>query len=62
VTPGPGNDIDGAFATLAQMRPDAVLIATATLFLEQRAKVAKFAADHRVPTMFGMRDFVEVVG
>jgi putative tryptophan/tyrosine transport system substrate-binding protein len=47
---------------LAQMRPDALLIATSTLFLEQRARLATLAAYHRLPTIFGMREFAEAGG
>jgi putative ABC transport system substrate-binding protein len=59
---GRSDGIDAAFAILAQMRPDALLIATTTLFLEWRVKLATLAAYHRLPTMFGMREFVEAGG
>jgi putative ABC transport system substrate-binding protein len=62
VTAGSSDDIDAAFAMLAQMRPDALLIATSTLFLERRVKLATLAAYHRLPTIFGMREFVEAGG
>jgi putative ABC transport system substrate-binding protein len=54
--------IDAAFAMLAQMRPDALLIATTTLFLEKRVRLATLAAYHRLPTIFGVREFVEAGG
>jgi putative ABC transport system substrate-binding protein len=53
---------DAAFAMLAEMRPDALLIATTTLFLEWRVGLATLAVHHRLPTMFGMREFVEAGG
>jgi putative tryptophan/tyrosine transport system substrate-binding protein len=62
VTAGSGDDIDAAFAMLAQMRPDALLIATSTLFLERRVRLATLATYHRLPTIFGMREFVEAGG
>jgi putative tryptophan/tyrosine transport system substrate-binding protein len=62
VTAGSSDDIDAAFAMLAQMRPEALLIATSTLFLERRVKLATLAAYHRLPTIFGMREFVEAGG
>ena len=49
-------------AMLAQMRPDALLIATSTLFLELRVRLATLAAYYRLPTIFGMREFVEAGG
>ena len=62
VTAGSSEDIDTAFAMLAQMRPDALLIATSTLFLELRVRLATLAAYYRLPTIFGMREFVEAGG
>jgi putative tryptophan/tyrosine transport system substrate-binding protein len=62
VTASSSDAIDAGFAMLAQMRPDALLIAVTTLFLEQRARLAALAAIHRLPTMFGMREFVEAGG
>jgi putative ABC transport system substrate-binding protein len=62
VTAGSSDDIDAAFAMLAQMHPDALLIATTTLFLERRVRLATLAAYHQLPTIFGMREFVEAGG
>jgi putative ABC transport system substrate-binding protein len=62
VTAGSSDDIDAAFAMLAQMRPDALLIVTSILFLERRVRLATLAAYHRLPTIFGMREFVEAGG
>ena len=62
VTANNSDDIDAAFAMLSQMRPDALLIGTSTLFLEQQVRLATLAAYHRLPTMFGMREFVETGG
>ena len=62
VTTDTSDDIDAAFAMLTQMRADAVLIATSTLFLERRVRLATLAAYHRLPTIFGMREFVEAGG
>jgi putative ABC transport system substrate-binding protein len=62
VTADSSDAIDAAFAMLAQMRPDALLITTSPLFLELRARLATLAADQRLPTMFGMREFVEAGG
>jgi putative ABC transport system substrate-binding protein len=62
VTADSSDDIDAAFAMLAQKRPDALLIATSTLFLELRVSLATLAAHHRLPTIFGMREFAEAGG
>ena len=62
VTANSSDDIDAAFAMLSQMRPDALLIGTSTLFLEHQVRLTTLAAYHRLPTMFGMREFVEAGG
>jgi putative ABC transport system substrate-binding protein len=62
LTAGTSDDIDTAFAMIAQMRPDALLIATSTLFLERRVRLATLAAYHRLPAIFGVREFVEAGG
>jgi putative ABC transport system substrate-binding protein len=62
VTADSSDDIDAAFAMLSQMRPDALLIGTSTLFLEHQVRLTTLAAYHRLPTMFGMREFVEAGG
>jgi putative tryptophan/tyrosine transport system substrate-binding protein len=62
LTAGTSDDIDTAFAMIAQMSPDALLVATSTLFLARRVRLATLAAYHRLPAIFGMREFVEAGG
>jgi putative ABC transport system substrate-binding protein len=62
VTAGSSDAIDAAFAMVAQMRPDALVIVTTPVFLERRVKLATLAAYHRLPTIFGMREFIEAGG
>ena len=59
LTAGTSDEIDAAFEKIAQIRPDALLIVTSTLFLDRRVRLATLAASHRLPTIFGMREFVE---
>ena len=59
LTAGTSDEIDAAFEKIAQTRPDALLIVTSTLFLDRRVRLATLAASHRLPTIFGMREFVE---
>jgi putative ABC transport system substrate-binding protein len=32
------------------------------VFLQQRARIVQFAADHRIPAVYGFREFVDVGG
>ena len=59
LTAGTSDEIDAAFEKIAQTRPHALLIVTSTLFLDRRVRLATLAASHRLPTIFGMREFVE---
>jgi putative ABC transport system substrate-binding protein len=62
LTAGTSDEIDAAFEKIAQTRPHALLIVTSTLFLDRRVRLATLAASHRLPTIFGMREFVEAGG
>jgi len=55
-------DIDGAFASLAQKRADALLVAPQVLFSVRRVQLLTLAARHAVPTMYHQREFVEAGG
>jgi putative ABC transport system substrate-binding protein len=49
-------DIDTAFASLGEMRVDALLVAPATLFYNRRVQLATLAADHAIPTIYFERE------
>jgi putative ABC transport system substrate-binding protein len=55
-------DFDTAFATLAQHRVGALLIANDTLFLGRRERIAALAALHGVPAIYDRRDYAEAGG
>jgi putative tryptophan/tyrosine transport system substrate-binding protein len=55
-------DIDAAFASIAQKRVDALLVAPQVLFANRRVQVATLAARHAVPTMYPARDYPDVGG
>ena len=55
-------DIDAAFASLAQKRADALLVAPQILFSTRRVQLLTLAARHAVPTMYHQREFVEAGG
>ena len=55
-------EIDAAFETLVQMRPDALLVGDDPFFVSRREQLANLAAHHRVPAIYGERDFIVAGG
>ena len=55
-------DIDAAFATLAQMRADALLVATDAFFYTRAAQLVVLAARHAIPTLYFRREFAAAGG
>jgi putative tryptophan/tyrosine transport system substrate-binding protein len=51
-----------AFATLAQIRADALLVATDAFFLTRAAQLVVLAARHAIPTLYFRREFAAVGG
>ena len=49
-------DFEGAFAMMAKERPDALLVLEDSLMLHYRKEIADFAAQQRLPSMFGWRE------
>jgi putative tryptophan/tyrosine transport system substrate-binding protein len=62
LTASANRDIDDAFATLVQMRADAILISPDALFLSRVAQIATLAARHAVPTIYPWREAVHMGG
>ena len=58
VKAGSERDFDAAFATLAQQRAGALLIAGNALFTGQRDRLAALAAHYVLPTICPLREFV----
>jgi putative ABC transport system substrate-binding protein len=56
------DDLDGAFAAIGQRRQDAVLVLNQPLILTHRTRVAKLAADHRLPAIYGFDLVVQAGG
>src|SRR5262249_60756828 len=48
-------DFEGAFAIMAKERPDALLVLEDLLTTQYRKEIADFAAQQRLPSMFGVR-------
>jgi putative ABC transport system substrate-binding protein len=55
-------EIDAAFASFLQERPDALFVAGDGLFTSRRIQLVQLATFHRVPTIFANRDFAEIGG
>ena len=53
------DEFDGAFSTMAKERPDALTVQTEVLLLDRKTKILEFAAEHRLPAIYGFRDFVD---
>src|SRR5262245_36038428 len=56
------SDFDGAFAVLIRERADALLVTGNALNVDHRESIVSFAAEHRIPTVFGERAFVDAGG
>jgi putative ABC transport system substrate-binding protein len=54
--------VDGAFATIERRRPDALLVFGDGVFLNQRARIAQWAAAIRLATMYVFREHVDAGG
>jgi putative ABC transport system substrate-binding protein len=55
-------DLDGAFAMAVRERVDGILVQPTSLSRSHRAPLADLALKHRLPSMFGGREYVEAGG
>jgi ABC-type uncharacterized transport system substrate-binding protein len=55
-------DIDAAFARLAQVRADALLVAADPLFFNRVSQLVVLATRHAIPALYSRREFVAVGG
>ena len=55
-------EIDSAFADMAQMRADALLVATSPLFVINASHIVGLAARHAIPTLYFRREFAAAGG
>jgi putative tryptophan/tyrosine transport system substrate-binding protein len=55
-------EINAAFAALAQMRADALLVATDPLFFTRVTQLVVLAARHAIPTLYSRREFTAAGG
>ena len=57
-----GEDLDGAFALIAKMRPEALVILPASLMTRYASRIAELALNSKTPTISYFREFPEVGG
>jgi len=56
------SDLGPALSTIAKRRPDALVLPAETTIHEQRARIAEFAVQHRLPSISAWREFAEAGG
>jgi ABC-type uncharacterized transport system substrate-binding protein len=56
------NELDQDFASLAQQRADALLVSADPIFYTKREHLVALAARHSIPTLYEIREYVEVGG
>ena len=57
-----GREIDGAFATLAHEKVDALFVAGSAFFATRRVQLTVLAASYSVPAIYSQRSFVDAGG
>jgi putative ABC transport system substrate-binding protein len=55
-------DLSGAFASMSAWRAEALLVLPHPMFVAQRTRLAELAAEHRLPSTYHLKEFVEVGG
>jgi ABC-type uncharacterized transport system substrate-binding protein len=58
----PPYDFDAIFRNLLQSGPRTLLVLSSPYFTEHRSRIAELAVEHRLPTMFTFRIYVEAGG
>ena len=56
------DDFEAAFAALVKQRVDGVLVLADPVFFGRRNQLVRLAAKHRLPAMYGLREFPEAGG
>jgi putative ABC transport system substrate-binding protein len=62
VTVSSSRQIDTAFASLVQKRPDALLVVPQGLFINRRVQLVTLATRHALPAIYPAREFAEIGG
>jgi len=62
VKAGTVDDFEATFRTLVEQRVGALLVQVGPFFADQRTRIAALAARHRLPAIYGLREFVDAGG
>ena len=54
--------LDAAFVTLTNVRPDALMIPADTFLVSQRSRIAQFAIENKLPSVYSFREYIEAGG
>ena len=54
--------LDAAFVTLTKDRPDALMIPANTFLVSQRSRIAQFAIEKRLPSVYSFREYIDAGG
>jgi len=54
--------LDAAFATLTKVRPDALMIPADTFLVSRRSRIAQFAIENKLPSVYSFREYIEAGG
>ena len=56
------DEVEAALGAIASVHPDAVIIASDTLLLSERARITTFMADNGIPAVYPFREYAEAGG
>ena len=56
------SDLEGAFAAIAKQQPDAIVVLTDVMLLQHRTRIARLAAERRMPAVYGRPEHAEAGG
>jgi putative ABC transport system substrate-binding protein len=56
------DEIDRAFSAVIRESVDALIVFPSPMLYNERRRIVDFAAQHRLPSMFGAREYVEFGG
>ena len=54
--------LDAAFVTLTKDRPNAFLVPADTFLVSQRSRIAQFAIENKLPSLYTFREYIEAGG
>ena len=54
--------LDAAFVTLTRDRPDALMVPADTFLVSQRRRIAQFAIENKLPSVYSFREYIEAGG